>query len=145
MTTAFQPNAFQSDGFQIEGGVTGEAIVIGINGTQEGDSGLLTVVVQVQSDAVTGGWPTYYPRRKRKEPEPETATAQAPEQSVEDRLAQRRALRDAERRDQAITAQLKAIYAEQDALALTVMQVEAAQQFQAQEAEDLALILSLAS
>jgi hypothetical protein len=59
VATAFQPNTFQSDAFQIHGGVTGGAITVNIGGTQEGDSGLL-VIQNAQRTGAPGG------RRKSK-------------------------------------------------------------------------------
>jgi len=44
MATAFQPTAFQSDAFQENGGLTDSTVSIGINATQEGDTGALTIV-----------------------------------------------------------------------------------------------------
>jgi hypothetical protein len=43
MSNAFQNNALQPDAFQAHGGVT-SGITVNINATQDGDSGLLTVV-----------------------------------------------------------------------------------------------------
>jgi hypothetical protein len=43
VATAFQPNAFQSNAFQEHGGAVTSDITIGINATQGGDTGSLTV------------------------------------------------------------------------------------------------------
>ena len=51
MATAFQTNAFQSNAYQENGGLTDNTVVIGINGTQEGDSGSITIVGPQRSGA----------------------------------------------------------------------------------------------
>jgi hypothetical protein len=153
VSTAFQPNAFQPDAFQEYGGVTAGAITIAINGTQDGDTGLLTVNVK-RNDVIdaTGGWgylPSY-PKRRRpvREVSEDVETpeeVQARIAAVQQRLALRKELRQAELRDQQVTAQLRQIFAEQDALALSVSQLEQVIERQKQDDDDLALILALAS
>jgi hypothetical protein len=100
-------------------------------GTYGFDGGDALFTLGVAPD-VTGGWPIYFPRRKRKQVDDpqvlEAATAN---------LAKRQTLRQAEQRDQQITAQLRAIYAEQDALQAGLAQAEEI----AQDEEDLEAIL----
>ncbi len=60
MATAFQVNAFQQNAFQEYGGLTDNTVTIGINGTQEGDTGSLRIV----GPAIGGG----APGRKRHNP-----------------------------------------------------------------------------
>jgi nitric oxide reductase activation protein len=128
--TAFQPNAFQSDGFQ---------------------ENAAPVEIPVQEEEqVTGGWPIPYwatpKRRKRKPVDIEEIVssesidfeeASAHIESIEAEVKSRKALRSAEQRDQRITAQLRAIYAEQDALERIAQGLQ-----QAEDDEDLALILA---
>jgi hypothetical protein len=146
MTTAFQTNDFQSNAFQEEGGLTTSDVVIGINATQGGDTG--TLAINVAADQVTGGWPIPYLRRRRipretveiESPEEITARIVASQQAI----LLRKELRRAERRSEEITAQLRDIYAEQDALLLVGARLEA-EVDQRLDEDDLALILSLAS
>jgi hypothetical protein len=95
--------------------------------------------------AVAGGWGSYAPRR-RKKPLPAAVSAPTPEQieAEQQRLVARQALRRAEQRDQQVLAQLKAIYAEQDALARSLDTAQA-RQTQIDEQNTLILILQLAS
>jgi hypothetical protein len=118
MTTAFQTNAFQPDGFQVEGGVTSGAITGGLSYTNNNDT--FVGSGNLGASQVTGGWPTYYPRKKRvvvpeviAEPA-EVVTARLIKRQHE--IAAKLALAKQERRSKAITEQLRAIYAEQDAL-----------------------------
>jgi hypothetical protein len=60
VTTAFQPDLFQSDAFQIDGGVVG-VVTISISATQDGDTGVLTV------NALSAQRPAGRPRRKKRE------------------------------------------------------------------------------
>jgi hypothetical protein len=154
MTTAFQPNAFQPDAFQEHAGVTGANITIVINGVQEGDSGLLTIFAKKTAEEhYSGGyWPEYgYVRRKRvRREEPETVP-ETPEQitarlaAAQQRIARAKVLRQAEQRDREITAQLRAIYQQQDEMLLNLEQINALVEGQAKDDEDLALLLALAS
>jgi hypothetical protein len=129
--TAFQPNAFQSDGFQ--------------------ENAAPVEIPAQEEEQVTGGWPIYYPRKRRilREPSkrPETAPeALEPALVLEDAtaaLAKRQALRQTEQRDQQITAQLRAIYAEQDALRQGIAGIDAG--IAAMEEDDLEAILLLVS
>jgi hypothetical protein len=128
--TAFQPNAFQSDGFQ--------------------ENAAPVDIPVEEEEQVTGGWPIYYPRRKRRvlrEPierpdeEPEIVEPVNVLEAATEALKQRQELRQAEQRDQQITAQLRAIYAEQDALQSGVARAEEI----AQDEDDLEAILLLVS
>jgi hypothetical protein len=99
-----------------------------------------------QPAQVTGGWPTYYPRKKRvvvpeviAEPA-EVVTARLIKRQNE--IAARLALAKQERRSKAITEQLRAIYAEQDALTAGIQYVE--QQLEINDEEE-SLVLLLAS
>jgi hypothetical protein len=104
-------------------------------GTYGFDGGDALFTLGIAPD-VTGGWPIYFPRRKRKQvDEPQVLEAATVN------LAKRQALRQAEQRDQQITAQLRAIYAEQDALQAGLAQAEEI----AQDEEDLEAILLLVS
>ena len=143
MSTGFQPTAFQSDSFQIAGGVATSDVIIGINVTQDGDSCGLTVNF-AQTD-VTGGWPIYIPRRKKRvqqvEPAEEvTETAEA----ISARIATKITLDRARRRDAAVVAELKALYAEQDMLSQKASALKTAIS-DAQEDENVAILLALAS
>ena len=100
-------------------------------------------VLHVAVDA-TPGWGTYPFRRNKKARQ----LAEAPEVDVETvkaSLDARRALRAAEQRDQAITAQLRDIYAEQDALAMGIAAAQQDLAQQLQDDDDLSMILALAS
>jgi hypothetical protein len=122
--------------FNFTAGATFTLIASGGTYSYAGGDALFTKTVATD---VTGGWPTFYPRRKRKLPETET-----PEETLEVAtvaLAKRQTLRQAEQRDQQITAQLRAIYAEQDALQSGIAQAEAL----AQDEEDIEAILLLVS
>jgi hypothetical protein len=106
-----------------------------------------TVSAETSQETPTGGWgwlPEYRFRRKRE-------TVETVEQ-VENRILTlqrtieaRKALRQAEQKDQEVTAQLREIYAEQDALALSEKQLKALLSAQQQEDDDITLILALAS
>jgi hypothetical protein len=144
MTTAFQTNAFQPDAFQVDGGVTSGAITGGLSYTNNND--VFAGAANLGAAQVTGGWPIYYPRRKRvvvpeviAEPA-EVVTARLIKRQHE--IAVKLALSKEERRSKAITEQLRAIYAEQDALAAGI---EYAQGYLEQQDEEEALILLLAS
>ena len=118
MSTAFQPNAFQGTGFQIAGGLTTTDVELTVNGTQEGDSGSFSL--DIAADA-TGGWPIYYPRRKKRpvvEIQPEIAAVQLKE--AEDRLKLRREIRRQERHSREITEQIREILDQQDNLKLKI-------------------------
>lgn len=99
---------------------------------------------------VTGGWPTP-PRRKKPKEAPREAVQEAPaEDQPAPQISQKTKgqLRAAEIRAKRVMAELKAIYAEQDALESTRQRLEAdilAQQIMDQEDEEIALILALAS
>lgn len=116
MSTAFQPDAYQGTGFQIAGGLTTSDVEITIGGSQEGDSG--QIAFDIAADA-TGGWPIYWPRRKKKvetpiSVEPEVAMAQV--QEAEARLKARRELRRQEIRSREITEQIRELLDIQDGL-----------------------------
>ena len=144
MTTAFQTNAFQPDAFQVDGGVTSGAITGGLSYTNNND--VFAGAANLGASQVTGGWPIYYPRRKRvvvpevvAEPA-EVVTARLIKRQSE--VAARIALAKEERRSKAITEQLRAIYAEQDAL---IAGIEYAQGYLEQQDEEEAVLLLLAS
>jgi hypothetical protein len=157
MTTAFQPGAFQSNAFQIDGGVTDGSISFSVNGTQEGDSGLLGVDIERVNTG--GAYGIAYGNRKRRKKallEAKRAALEvvakakqadvdrakiaqeaiAAELHAREEVAQARAIE----RDSEITAQLKAIYAEIDSVR---EQTKLAVEFAEDELEDLALILAL--
>ena len=151
MSTAFQTNAFQPDGFQVEGGVTSGAITGGLSYTNNNDVFAGNAVLGRSSqEQATGGWPEKgvkwlpsYQRRIIQEPitEPlEVVTARIIKRQSE--IAARIALAKEERRSRAITEQLRAIYAEQDALNAGI---EYAQGYLDQQDEEEAVLLLLAS
>lgn len=122
MSTAFQPNAFQGTGFQIAGGLTTSDVNITIGGSQEGDSGRITL--DIAADA-TGGWPVYWPRRKKKvevSTEPEVAMAQV--QEAEEAIKLRRELRRQERRSREVTEQIRELLDIQDNLKQQILMEE---------------------
>lgn len=142
MSTAFQPGAFQSDAFQQRGGVLGGAITGGLAYTNNDDSfsGAANIAAEV-----TGGWHRIW-RKRRADP---VQTQREPTEAISLRLERERsavvaqmALDRARRRDEAVTAQLKAIYAEQDALAAGIVRLEAQQKTQERELDALLLLAS---
>ena len=130
---------------RIAGGVATSDVIIGINVTQDGDSCGLTVNF-AQTD-VTGGWPIYIPRRKKRVQQVDTEPAEEVTESAEAisaRIATKIALDRARRRDAAVVAELKALYAEQDMLSQKVSALKTAIS-DAQEEENIAILLALAS
>jgi hypothetical protein len=111
----------------------GSGRLVGSTPITFGQTGTLSFT-QTDAAGATGGWPIYYPRRKPKadaaklaltvpsETDDPQKTAEAVAELAQQTQAARRELRRAEQRDQRVTAQLRAIYAAEDAkLVLTAI------------------------
>ena len=132
--------------FQFTAGVTFTLLADGATYDYSAGDAVFTLGTQQPEQEVTRGWWPVQPRRKRKtheEVEREELDAQAQVEAAQTALVARRALRAAEQRSRYVTAQLRAIYAEQDALVKSVLQT---QEFLKRQTDDvdLTIILSLA-
>lgn len=119
-----------------------------VNYTNRNDT--LSAAGSTPGAEAVGGWGTYYPR-KRKRIEPIDALPQGLEAIQEDAdkrqkaIQARQALRRAEMKDQQVTAQLRQIYAEQDALKRGVLKAKAQKAAEQDDEDAIAILFALAS
>lgn len=111
-----------------------QSVAIGISGGVSIGDSQFTLNEAVP---VTGGWPTYWPRRKKRrdEPKPEEVTVSEP-QPAPDAATAREILR-AKRRADKVMAELKAIYRQMDATEIQILR----KQRELEEEEETLLLL----
>jgi hypothetical protein len=138
-----------ASGYAVTGTLAGSAVVVAsiVPASGVAMASSITPLATVPAEQPSGGyWPSWPARtgagrEKRQKPAPLPAVDVAAQQ---ERLISRRALRVAEARDSRLVEQLRAAYAERDALVSGVL-TERAKQLQMDEDDALSMILALAS